>query len=168
MTVDKNQAVIEYLLSCPIVQDNQLFFNFAEEADDNNQIITHGDDTALNKPYIDGSVSKSFTFTMLIYKAVTYNPVVKTEGYVDESVSDISDIQAVIDWVIEQNENKVFPNFGESCIIESVEPTTNRPTLNGVNVSAQPPLAQYQVLIKITYLDISKMLWKKTKGEQHG
>ena len=65
--VDKNQAVIEYLLSCPAVQDNQLFFNFAEEADDNNQIITHGDDTALNQSYIDGSVLKSFTFTMLIY-----------------------------------------------------------------------------------------------------
>lgn len=159
--VDKNQALIEYLINCPTIKNNSLFFNFAEEKDNSNQIATHGDDKALDQPYVDGSVLRRFTFTMYVYKAVTYNPVVKSEGYVDENVSDVSDIQALIDWVIEQNENKVFPNFGDSCIIESVEPTTNRPVLNGVNVSTQPPLAQYQILIAITYLDTSKMIWNK-------
>ena len=153
------RQIIEYLISCPTVSANSLFFNFAEEEDNNNQIITHGDDTILDRPYIDGSVEKQFTFTMVVYKAVTYNPIPKTSAVVDENVADVSDIQELIDWVIAQNDNKVFPNFGNSCIIESVEPTTNRPTLNGVNTKAQPPLAQYQVVFKITYLDTSKRIW---------
>ena len=160
MTIDKNQALIEYLVQCPTISGNSLFFNFAEEEDNSNQIVANGDDVFLNQPYVDGSVLKEFTFTMYVYKAVAYNPIVKNGAFVDESVSDVSDVQALIDWVIEQNENKVFPNFGESCIIESVEPTTNRPTLSGVNVTTQPPLARYQVVIKITYLDTSKMIWK--------
>lgn len=159
MSVDKNQALIEYLIQCPTISKNSLFFNFAEETDNINQVMTHGDDTALDEPYIDGTVLKRYTFTMYIYKAVAYNPVVKSSGYIDENVAEVSDIQELIDWIVEQNENKVFPNFGESCIIESVEPNTNRPTLNGINASAQPPLAQYQVVITITYLDTSKKIW---------
>ena len=77
--MDKNQAVIEYLLNYPAVSGNSLFFNFAEESDNSTQIVTHGDDTILDETYIDGSVMKVFTFTMLIYKAVTYNPIVKVD-----------------------------------------------------------------------------------------
>lgn len=156
---DKNKAVIEYLLTCPAIRDNSLFFNFAKETDNSTQIVTHGDDTILDESYVDGSVMKIFTFTMLIYKAVTYNPVVKVENLVDENVADVSDIQDLIDWLVTQNKNKVFPNFGTSCIIDSVEPTTNRPTLKGVNNQVQPPLAQYQVVIRITYLDTSNRIW---------
>lgn len=157
--MDKNQAVIEYLLNYPAVSGNSLFFNFAEESDNSTQIVTHGDDTILDETYIDGSVMKVFTFTMLIYKAVTYNPIVKVDNLVDANVADVSDIQELIDWLVTQNKNKVFPNFGTSCIIDSVEPTTNRPTLRGVNNEVQPPLAQYQVVIRITYLDTSNKIW---------
>lgn len=157
--MDKNKAVIEYLLNYPAVSGNSLFFNFAEESDNSTQIVTHGDDTILDEQYIDGSVMKLFTFTMLIYKAVTYNPIVKVDNMVDANVADVSDIQELIDWLVTQNKNKVFPNFGTSCIIDSVEPTTNRPTLRGVNNEVQPPLAQYQVVIRITYLDTSNKIW---------
>lgn len=157
--MDKNKAVIEYLLNYPAVSGNSLFFNFAEESDNSTQIVTHGDDTILDESYIDGSVMKVFTFTMLIYKAVTYNPIVKVDNLADENVADVSDIQELIDWLVTQNKNKVFPNFGTSCIIDSVEPTTNRPTLRGVNNEVQPPLAQYQVVIRITYLDTSNKIW---------
>lgn len=157
--MDKNKAVIEYLLNYPAVSGNSLFFNFAEESDNSTQIVTHGDDTILDETYIDGSVMKVFTFTMFIYKAVTYNPIVKVDNLIDENVADVSDIQALIDWLVTQNKNKVFPNFGTSCIIDSVEPTTNRPTLRGVNNEVQPPLAQYQVVIRITYLDTSNKIW---------
>ena len=48
--VDKNQALIEYLINCPTIKNNSLFFNFAEEKDNSNQISTHGDDKALDQP----------------------------------------------------------------------------------------------------------------------
>lgn len=159
MTVDKNQAIIEYLSECPTIANNKLFFNFADEVDNSNQIIVHGDDKALNKPFVDGSVEKQYTFTMFIYKAFSYNPIAKVEGHPDENITDLSDVQTLLDWIVEQNEQLHFPNFGNKCIIESVEPLTNAPVLNGVDAKAQPPLAQYSVVIRVTYLDKSKMIW---------
>ena len=159
MSVDKNQAIIEYLSACPIIANNKLFFNFAEEGNNSNQIIVSGDDVALNKPFIDGSVMKRYTFTLFIYKAVSFNPVVKMPGYPDENVTDISDAQSLLDWIIEQNDQLVFPNFGKECIIESVEPQTNKPILNGVAKEIQPPLAQYSITVRVTYLDKSKKIW---------
>lgn len=158
--MDKNQAIIDYLIECPNVQANPLFFNFGKQSDNNHQIVTKGDDTILNKPYIDGSVMKKYTFTMFIYKSVSYNPVVKIAGYTDENVSDLNDVQALLDWVTEQNDLKHFPNFGNMCIIDSIETTTNSPVLNGVDDSVQPPLAQYSIGIRITYLDQTKMIWQ--------
>ena len=133
--VDKNQALIEYLLTCPTVALNPLFFNFGKQTDNSNQIFTKGSEVAVNRPYIDGSVLKRYTFTIYIYKSVTYNPVVKVEGFVDENVSDLAEVQAVIDWVSEQNELRNFPKFDEWCIIDTVEPLTNEPVLNRVDDS---------------------------------
>ena len=161
MAVDKNQAIIEYLSECPTIANNKLFFNFADETDSSSQIITHGDDKALQKPFIDGSVEKQFTFTMFIYKAVSYNPIAKVNGHPDENVADLSDVQALLDWVVEQNDNLHYPNFGERCIIDSVETLTEKPVLNGVDAKAQPPLAQYSIVIRVNYLDQTKMLWSR-------
>jgi len=157
--VDKNQAIIEYLSACPTIANNKLFFNFAEEGNDSNQILVSGDDVFLNLPYIDGSVMKRYTFTLLIYKAVSYNPIVKIAGYPDENIADLSDVQALLDWIVDQNEQLVFPNFGSECIIESVEPQTNKPILSGVSKDTQPTLAQYSIVVRVTYLDKSKMIW---------
>lgn len=159
MTIDKNQSIIEYLSECPTIASNKLFFNFADETDNSNQIIVHGDDKALNKPFVDGSVEKQYTFTMFVYKAVSYNPIAKVVGHPDENLVDLSDVQALLDWIVDQNEQLHFPNFGEKCIIESVEPLTNSPVLKGVDAKAQPPLAQYSIVIRVTYLDKSKMIW---------
>ena len=159
MSVDKNQAIIEYLSECPTVSNNKLFFNFADETANSNQVFAHGDDTVLNKPFVDGSVEKLYTFTIFIYKSVSYNPVAKVSGHPDENVTDLSDAQALIDWVTEQNEQRHFPNFGNECIIDSVESLTNSPVLKGVDAKAQPPLAQYRRVIRVTYLDQSKKIW---------
>ena len=35
--VDKNQAMIDYLLTCPDIKNSPLFFNFGKTKQDNNQ-----------------------------------------------------------------------------------------------------------------------------------
>lgn len=161
MMSDKNQAVIDYLITCPTIRDNPLFFNFADEKDNNNQLTVQATETNIMQPFIDGSVSKRFSFNIYVYKSVAFNPVVKLEGYTDENVSDLIDVQAIIDWITEQNEEKNFPNFGPSCIIDSIEATTDIPVLEGVNSKTQPTLVQYSVGINIEYIDISKSIWNK-------
>lgn len=168
-TLDKNQQMLDYIMGCSVIAENPLYFNFANERDNSNQILVTRDDVMVNKPYIDGSVLKQYTVDVLLYKSVAYNPivldetpggeVVPSQTYIDENLVDMRDGQALIDWILEQNDAMHFPNFGDKCIIESVEPTANKPILNGVNSNIEPPLAQYSVGIKVEYLDISKQLW---------
>ena len=102
-TVDKNQAVVNFLQTMPYIRDNPLYFNFINASDNNKQLVTLADDTVLNDPFIDGSVEKRFTFTIIDYKSVNYNPlVVGTSAYSDENMDDLVDVQSIIDWVQEQ------------------------------------------------------------------
>ena len=158
--MDKTKAVIEYLMQCPVIYNNPLFFNFAEAKDSNKQLLPVATDKSLNKPYIDGSVDKRYTFTIIDYRSIIYQEIVKIEGFPNENVQEMLDVQSIIDWVSTQNDLRNFPNFGEDCEIEEIKAVTETPNLNGVTSDATPAVAKYSVSIQIFYLDKSKVLWK--------
>jgi hypothetical protein len=158
--MDKNQAVIEYLSSCPAIAKNPLFFNFAKAEDNNKQLVAVATDKKVERPYIDGSVLKRYTFTIIDYRSVIYQAVVKEAGYPNENVEELLDVQSIIDWIEEQNSEYNFPDFGEDCVIDEIKALTDTPRLNGVDNSASPALAKYSVSIQILYLDTSKRIWK--------
>lgn len=159
-TVDKNQAIIDFISTCPQIANNPLFFNFINAKNENKQIITVANDTATNKPYIDGSVMKRYTFTLVDFKSISYNPVVKLSGYSNENVDEILDTQTIIDWINEQADLRNYPNFGEDCMIDDMRVASNEPLLNGVDTTVSPQLAQYGLTIYIDYIDYSKKLWR--------
>ena len=156
--VDKNQAIIDYLNTFEYFAKNSMFFNFSKIEEGNTQITTVTTDEALNKPYVDGSVLKRYTFTIIDYKSIAYNAIIKREGYTDENLEDMLDVQSIIDWIDEQNDNFNFPDFGEKCEIQSIKALTDMPKLNGVDVTINPPIAKYSVTIKVEYIDTSKCI----------
>ena len=156
--VDKHIAVIEYLNNCPEIAENPLFFNFSQKEDNNQLFATFADSTETVKKYIDGSRERTYTFTIIIYKSVAYNPVI--DDMPDENIEEMIDVQSIVDWIDTQNDNKVFPDFGIDCVIDSIETLTNIPILNDVEGDMQPALAQYSLGIRISYLDNSKVIWK--------
>ena len=156
-SIDKNQAVINLLMTCPAIQNSHLYFNFTQAEDNNKQILTLANEKALHKQFIDGSIEKQYTFTLIDVKAVTPKPV--TEGRTDENVDEMLQVQELIDWVTEQNDLKNYPNFGDTCVIEDMRALTDNPNLNGIDSNISPALAKYSVSIQIDYLDISKKLW---------
>lgn len=160
MNVDKNQAVINYLIQCPTIQNSPLYFNFINAEDDANQFVTLSNERYASKPFIDGTVMKVYSFTIILYKSTADIAVVKVDGYPNENISDMSDIQALIDWISEQRELHNYPNFGNTCIIDDINTTTDNPNFDGVDDQVSPPLAVYSVTIEITYLDVSKKLWR--------
>lgn len=160
-TVDKNQAIIDFLTHCPALTNNPLFFNFINAQENNTQIITQSNDKAMNKNFIDGSVLKRYTFTFIYFKSVAYNPVVKEVGFPDENVEELLDVQAVIDWVSAQADAFTYPDFGVDCIIDDMKVLTENPNLDSVDATATPPLAKYSMTIQIDYIDTSKVLWNK-------
>lgn len=170
-TVDLNKSILDYIYECSVVADNPMYFAVAEERNNNNQLLPTREQPQDDVEFVDGTVERTYRAEILMYKSVAYNPIVTQEvgtsgkkipstTYLNENLEDMTDGQTLIDWIKEQNDNRHFPNFGSECIIESVETTSNRPILNGVNPELEPPLAQYSVGLVIKYLDISKQIWK--------
>ena len=169
-TVDLNKSILDYIYQCPVVADNPMYFCVAEEHDNNNQMIVGREQPRDAIEYIDGTVERTYRADILMYKSVAFNPIVTEQDsqgnrvpsylYPNENIEDMVDGQTLIDWIKDQNENRHFPNFGNECIIESVETSTDKPVLNGINTNLDSPLAQYSVGLIIKYLDTSKQLWK--------
>ena len=159
--VDKNQAIIDFLIQCDEIKRSSLYFNFINAKDTNKQIITQSNDKSLNQTFIDGSVLKRYTFTVISFMSVAPNPIPKVEGMTDENVRDLVDVQSVIDWVTAQNEERNFPNFGEECEIEEIQALSENPNLDGIDNSTSPPLAKYSLTIRVEYIDHTKAVWNK-------
>lgn len=160
MIVNKNQAVIDYIITCPTIYNSPLYFNFINAQNGTNQFLTVSNDQYTNTSYIDGSVKRLYTFTILTFKSAADIALVALPNYPNENISDMHDVQSLIDWIKEQNELQNFPDFGEDCIVESIKPTTDEPNFDGIDEQVQPPLAVYSTSIQIEYLDISKKIWR--------
>ena len=162
---DKNKAIVDFLLQCPSIKDNPLFFNFINAKDDNKQIVVSANDKAIDRPYIDGSVQKRYTFTIMDYKSVAYNAIAKIIGpgsisyQPDENMEELFDTQAIIDWITEQDLARNYPDFGEDCVIDEMKALSDNPNLNTVDTSVTPALAKYSISIQINYIDYSNLIW---------
>lgn len=159
-TVDKNQAVIDFLIQCPTIASNPLFFNFLNAKDDSKQIVTQADDVSLNRNFIDGSKLKRYTFTIIDFRSIIDQPIPKISGYISENVEEMFDVQGILNWVNEQADLGNYPDFGEDNMIDGMKTTSDTPNLNGVDTQVTPALAKYSISIQIDYVDRSKVLWK--------
>lgn len=167
-SIDKNQAIIDFLCTCPAIRSNPLFFNFLNAKDDNKQLVAQGNEKSMNVKFVDGSERKRFTFTIIDYKSIVYQAIVKpiqigtsVQTYANENVQEIMEVQAIMDWITEQNESRNYPDFGNDMIIEEMRTLTENPNLNGVDTSVSPALAKYSMSIQIDYIDTSKVLWNE-------
>lgn len=157
--VDKTKAIIEYLLTCPSIVDSPLYFNFVNASDEDKQIVTASNEKIINRPYIDGSVLKRFTFTIIDYKSVAYQELSKIFVSNNENVAEYLNVQELIDWITAKNKAREFPDFGDTCLIDEIRTTSDNPNLNGVDTNVKPALAKYSISIQIDYLDISERIY---------
>lgn len=168
--MDKNQVIIDFMLECPVIRNNPLFFNAIKAQDENKEIITISNDRTMNARFIDGSVMKRYSFTIVDFRSISYNPVpintttyettTTRTDYKAENVEDMFDVQGIIDWVEEQKLAGNFPNFGEDCVIDDMETTSDTPNLNGIDSGVMPALAKYSITIQIDYIDNSNKFFK--------
>ena len=155
---NKNVAMIKFLMTCPTIQDNPLFFNFANEEDGNNHFITEKD--TIKKRYIDGSILKQYTFSIASYYAVSHNAVLnENDTIIDENIENMAKIQDILDWINAQADIRNFPDFGPQSVVDEMVTLTTDPDIDGIDTSVNPPIARYSVGVKVSYLDNSKKLW---------
>ena len=162
--MDKNTAVIKYLLTCPSIKNNPLFFNCIQAQDNTKDIITIANERVLHTAYIDGSIDKRYSFTIQDFRSMTPNPLAFVPGepivlYSNENLENMLDVQGIIDWIEEQNDARNFPDFGDKCIIDEIRTVTDNPALNGIDNNVTPALGKYSVTVQIDYLDKTKTLY---------
>lgn len=158
MMVDKNKAILDFLATYTGIATSPIFINFINAEDDDVQFMTTSNEVSLNKKFVDGSVMKRYTFSLIITKSITDMAVAK-DLMLNENIDDLADIQAFMDWINEQGENSIYPNFGEDCVIEEMQTTSENPSLDGINTEVSPALALYSMEIQIDYIDYSKIIW---------
>lgn len=156
--MDKNKAVVEFLTTYEGIATSPIFLNFINAQNNDIQILTKDNEVMLNRKFIDGSVMKQYTFSIVVTKSITSLAMVK-EGVISENIDDLADMQAFMDWVNEQGENQNYPNFGESCVIEEMHTTAENPSIDGITSEPSPALALYSMEIRIVYIDYSKVVW---------
>lgn len=159
MSVDKNNAIITYLLTCADIAGSTLYFNFANIKNAITQFITLSQDKAIDVPYIDGSILKRYSLTIISYLSISDNPIVKVPGYANENISDMAEVQTLIDWIAEQDKVQNFPDFGADCVVEKISTLTNNPVLDQIDATKTPPLAKYTFTIQVDYIDNSQKIW---------
>lgn len=157
--VDKNRAFVDYLLQCPQILSSPLFFNYINAKDNTTQIATSSNDRSISRPYVDGSIKRQYTYTIIQFKSITDIPLAKLPNYSNENIDDLTDFQAIIDWISEQQEAHNYPDFGTDCIIEEIKSSTDAPRFDGINTDVNPALAMYSIDIVIDYIDTSKVIW---------
>lgn len=118
-----------------------LNFNFSPESPDSFSLVTDYADKIV-KEYICGNEKKAYGFTIVIIKNYS------TSGD-DLNLECMNFAQGFMDWIEEQNNQKIYPDFGEDCEIERMEVLHNMPNLAGVN--AEAGLAKYMIQCRILY-----------------
>lgn len=161
MSIDKNKAVVDYLLQCTDIYDSPLYFNLVNAQDNSIHILTTAEDKALSQPYVDGSISKRCTFNLIIFKSISDMELVKADGYPNENIEELNAVQKLIDWIQEQQDLHNYPDFGENCFIDNIDTETDEPRFNGIDTEVSPPLAMYSIAIIIEYLDTHKQIYNK-------
>ena len=156
--MDKNKAILEFITTYSGIETSPIFINFINANNDNVQLLTASNEKGLNRQFVDGSVMKRYTFSLVITKTIT-NTAIAKDILTNENIDDIADIQAFMDWVNEQGDNHNYPNFGEDCVIEEMHTTSENPSLDGINTEVSPALALYSMEIRIDYIDYSKVIW---------
>ena len=156
--IDKNKAVIEFITTYPDIKTNPLFINFINAKNDTIQFLTSSNDKRLNKPFVDGSVMKRHTFSLVISKSITDMAIAK-DILTNENLDDLANIQSMMDWVNQQGEDHNYPDFGEECVIEDMHTTAENPSVDGINTAINPALCLYSMEIVIDYIDYTKVIW---------
>lgn len=138
---------IKWLLQSKYIKNNKVFLNAIEAEDNNLQIITQQITENQVKKYVDGSKSYLITFSINNYKSVSYNQLVKTMIERDENVTDILDVQKIIEFVKEMEKKGNYPNFADNITVEKVYCQYDTPSTPVVDSSFSPPLAKFTIPI---------------------
>lgn len=110
MTESMHAALWEWFSGCPAIA--RLFFNFSG-ADDGDTVISPSGDTLLEE-YINGSQRRRYAFELIRFLPAAF------DANDPSNVEMMDDVESIIEWVRQQNDDGAFPAFSGGRTVESV------------------------------------------------
>lgn len=132
----RHDAVRDWLLQCPSIP--KLGFNFAVAKDESTYIVPT--DTLL-RSYIDGTQERTYSFQLVRFLPVDFD----NAGNINMQ----EEMDALADWVTEQNDAGNLPAFPGGCVVQDVEVLdTEAPYVTPMDEN----LAKYMIPFAVNYL----------------
>lgn len=154
--MSKYKEIFDWLRTCPVFA-SRLSFASAETSDGDNVILPFGTSArrSLND-YIDAQGCYCGNITP--FPSVYEEYQVQCFRYIgaeqdDYNIMTLDDVQAVCDWIVEQDEKRNFPQITGKRVI-SVEPFPFNP--QAVGRDAETGLWKWYFTLRITYQNIAK------------
>lgn len=122
---------------------NILNFNFSDDSPDSFSLVTNYSDKVLKK-YIRVGADKAYGFTIIITKGFSSNAD-------NVNLEAMNFAQAFMDWIEEQNNTNVYPDFGEKCQIKKIETLQDMPNLAGIDMDEM--IARYMIQCRVIYFE---------------
>lgn len=138
-----HEALWEWFLQCAKI--TKLYFNFSGTDDGDTAIATSGD--SMIDEYIDGSQRRRYSFDLVRY--LPFTDVENDAGNVEM----MEDVDAIIQWVEEQNAAGNLPELPNSCAAESVRVLDE---YAGYVAAQDDSRAKYMIPFAIEYLKGAK------------
>ena len=136
--VNKHKALQDWVST--FLSDNYLYFQNADAFPNIRTLVpTYGD--YVNRTDICGFKYKTYTFVFIGYEQID-------TGSSDVNAENMALFDKFNDWLVEQQKNRVFPDFGKNCDEYEISPVQNMANLATVD---QNGMAKYMLAAKIDY-----------------
>ena len=139
---NKHLAMWNWLYQNKNISD--LFFNFSTDKNGATVIATGSGDTVV-KQYMGNSSLRNYDFSIIQFKPV--NSEIPNNS---ENATIMFDVEAVMDWIKKQNEDRNFPEFPSNCMIQKIEVLNNMPSVAGQDQAG----AKYMFQCRVVYTQI--------------
>lgn len=136
------ESIREYFLKCPYLADDvRLNIDFLGDKALEYGIYTEPINPVI-KTYVDGDVLKQFSFIFTTRNEMSGDLVTQLENS--------AFFDNLIEWIEEQNYNKIFPDLDGDRYPTKLEIVTN-----GYLSSADVGSSQYQIQMRLVYMEVN-------------
>lgn len=140
MTVNKHKIMQEYVQQ--FLTDNYLYYHSADVYPNARMIVPQYGEFTL-KTDIVGNKYKRYTFAFVGYEQLD-------NGTSDVNADTMNKFDLFNEWVLEQEKDKNYPDFGENVTDYEIKPLQNMANLALVD---EQGIAKYMLAIQLNYVE---------------
>lgn len=147
--IELNQAVKDWLMQCPDIRADKLYFNYLSIGADKQsfQVVENAD----VREDVCGNEIGKYTFALIDLRPLSCMPVGHTEVDFDR----MADAAKITEWIRAQARRRKYPQTPADVVIDKIT-APPAPSFAGADTSEGMHLAKYMVQVVIDYTKYEK------------